>query len=97
MSEISIDGTQILHLSNELEPYVDDVYGALKNIPSVDGGIASNMIAIITSVGAEASQVVPDSYLALMALAREVVKDFAANDEDAAQALRSYEAEIEQS
>ena len=97
MSEISIDGTQIEHLSSELAPYVDDVYGALKGIPSVDGGGASNMIAMITSAGAEASQVVPDSYLALMALAREVVKDFAANDEDAAQQLRGYEAEIEHS
>ena len=55
------------------------------------------MIAMITSAGAEVSQVVPDSYLALMALAREVVKDFAANDEDAAQLLRGYEAEIEHS
>lgn len=97
MSEISIDGTQIEHLASELAPYCDDVYGALKGIPSVDGGCASNMIAMITSAVAEASQVVPDSYLALMALAREVVQDFAANDEEAAKQLRGYEAEMERS
>ena len=97
MSEISIDGEKIDEFAADLQPMIDGVYASLRNVPSVDGGIASNMIALITSAGAEASQTVADSYLALMALAREVVTDFAATEESAAGEFRAYESEIENS
>ncbi len=38
---------------------------------------------------------VADSTVAIMALTRETVSDFAANEESAAQELRDYAAEIE--
>ncbi|WP_061962653.1 hypothetical protein [Demequina aurantiaca] len=97
MSEISIDGARIQSLAEDLQPSIDDVYESLGGTPGVDGGIAANMIALITSAAAEGAQTVPDSYLALMALVKEAVTDFTATEESAAQALRDYESQIEDS
>lgn len=97
MSDITLDGDQLKELFAGLQPSIDDVYNSLKNIPNVNGGIAANMVALIASAGAEASQVVADSYVALMALALETVNEFEATEESVTQDLIDFKNHIEQS
>lgn len=97
MSDIALDPVQLRELFAGLQPSIDDVYNSLRDIPYVNGGIASNMIALIASAGAEASQVVADSRVALMALVLETISDFEATEESVTQELNDFKNDIEQS
>jgi len=97
MTEISMDAVYVEHALQRLRPSIDDTYRALRNPPEVDGGIAGNMVALISSAGAEVSQVVADSYVALLALALETVSDFRATEDSVTRDLLDYATEIEES
>ena len=96
MTEISVAREAVAEELAGLLDVVDEVDRAIGDRPAAaDGGIASALIGLIASAGADAAGTSADTPRALVAVALDVLDDFALTDEQVAEQLRDFTEEVE--
>lgn len=95
MKAITLDRYNMDRRLRDLVDRVDDIDTALGRTPDVaDGGIASAVIALITSAGAEAVGLAADSTRELAAVAADVLDDLGRTEQEVVETLRDLERQV---
>ena len=96
MSEISIDPsgvTTILTTQLEATDALDQTLSAMPAAPN--GGLASELIAFLTSAAAEAAALAADSTRGVSAIAADIVEDLDLTDAEATEMINDFIDELD--
>ena len=95
MSDIYMDRDGMELRLKEVVARVDSALGEFPSAP--DAGIATSIIALIASAGAEAAGVANDATRALSAITHDVLNDMTFSNEEMADEIRDIEEELDPS
>lgn len=97
MSDIYVDRVGMELRLREVIARIDDSDASLSALPSApDAGIATSMIALIASAGAEAAGVANDAARALTAITNDVLEDMTLSNDAIAEQIRDIQDELEE-
>ncbi|MEV8264587.1 hypothetical protein [Microbacterium sp. NPDC077057] len=98
MTDIYMDRDGMELRLKEVVARVDESDSALGEFPPApDAGIATSIIALIASAGAEAAGVANDATRALSAITHDVLNDMTLSNEEMADEIRDIEEELDPS
>lgn len=96
MSDIQIAAEPLERAFDRQDELTEDLDRVLNGFPSaVDGGEASEMIAVLFQAAIEGMANLADTHRALIAVARDVCEDLTLTDSEAAQELRDLKQSFE--
>ncbi|OAN39051.1 hypothetical protein [Microbacterium sp. H83] len=97
MTDIYVDRDGMEIRLREVVARIDDSDAALADLPSApDAGIATSIIALVASAGAEAAGVANDATRALSAITNDVLADMTLTNEEMAEEIRDIEEELDE-
>lgn len=97
MTDIYVDREGLEIRLQEVVARIDESDASLADLPPTpDGGIASSLIALIASAGAEAAGVANDATRALAAITTDVLNDLTLTNEEMAEEIRDIEEELDE-
>lgn len=97
MTDIYVDRDGMEIRLTEVVTRVDDSDAVLAELPPApDAGIATSIIALIASAGAEAAGVANDATRALSAITSDVLNDMTLTNEEMAEEIREIEDDLDE-
>ena len=96
MTDIYVDRDGMEIRLREVIARIDESDATLSDLPSApDAGIATSIIALIASAGAEAAGVANDATRRLSAITNDVLDDMTVKNEEIADHIRDIEEELD--
>lgn len=97
MTDIYVDRDGMEIRLREVVARIDESDATLADLPPApDAGIATSIIALVASAGAEAAGVANDATRALSAITNDVLNDMTLTNEEMAEEIRDIEEELDE-